>query len=347
MTISNLSQVLARNIDALEASDPLIINLPIDGFIDEYSQRFKFNTFTYLTTNFEQYLLAEKHYAHKLKAHFCVEYKSETKHDLVVIAFPKSKTELNFTLAMIAEQIQPDARIIVVGENKSGIKSLAKLCKDSLRYCNKLDSARHCILYSAQIVKPLIMFDLESWYKTYRFSIKGVDIDIASLPGVFSQKELDIGTKLLLETLNDNFNGEVLDFGCGAGVIASFVGKRNKDTNLTLVDVSALALKSAEKTLALNGVKAKVKPTNSMSHITERFDYVLSNPPFHQGIKTNYHATESFLSNIAKHIKPNGCITIVANSFLKYKPIMEKEIGQTITLTTQKGFSIHQSFYKR
>ena len=343
MAISNLSQVLIRNIDALEASNPLLINLPVDGFINEYHQHFDFDSLTYLTTSFEYFLLAEQQLSKGLKPHYCVEYKSEIKHDLVIIAFPKSKSELNFTLAMLADQIQDTARVIIVGENKGGIKSLPKLCKDTLQFCNKIDSARHCILFSSQYIKPDTAFNLDAWFQTYHFKINETSIDVASLPGVFSQKELDVGTKLLLETLSNKFNGEVLDFGCGAGVIASFIGKQNKNANFTLIDVSALALKSAEKTLALNGVQAKTIASNSMSHIIGKYEHVISNPPFHQGVKTNYLATESFLSNIAKHIKPKGCITIVANSFLKYKPIMESKIGKTTTLKTSKGFSIHQS----
>lgn len=39
--------------------------------------------------------------------------------------------------------------------------------------------------------------------------------------------------------------GELLDFGCGAGVIGSVLAKRNPDLKVNMVDISALALDRA------------------------------------------------------------------------------------------------------
>ena len=118
------------------------------------------------------------------------------------------------------------------------------------------------------------------------------------------------------------------------------------DTNLSLVDVSALALQSAETTLTINQLNGTFLASNSLSNVTEKYDVVISNPPFHQGVKTHYAATEQFLSNIKQHLTSNGTITIVANSFLKYPPIMEKTIGATKTLVVKKGFAIYQCLIK-
>ena len=138
----------------------------------------------------------------------------------------------------------------------------------------------------------------------------------------------------------------MLDFGCGAGVIAACIGKLFPDTKLTLVDVSALALQSAKTTLALNELSGECLASDSLSDVKERYDFVISNPPFHQGVKTHYAATEQFLTKIKQHLSTHGCITIVANSFLKYPPIMEKAIGETKTLAIKKGFAIYQCFTK-
>jgi 16S rRNA (guanine1207-N2)-methyltransferase len=75
-----------------------------------------------------------------------------------------------------------------------------------------------------------------------------------------------------------------------------------------------------------------------------RYDFVISNPPFHQGVKTHYGATEQFLAEIKQHLTSKACITIVANSFLKYLPIMEKAIGKTKTLAIKQGFAVYQCY---
>ncbi len=62
--------------------------------------------------------------------------------------------------------------------------------------------------------------------------MSNVTLTVASLPGVFSQKKLDVGTALLLNNLPEVMQGKVLDFGCGAGgVISCFIGKKNTLTH--------------------------------------------------------------------------------------------------------------------
>ena len=79
---------------------------------------------------------------------FTSEYKSEAKHDLVMsLTFPKSKEELAFTLAMIAPYLLPDAKIMLVGEKKGGVQSSPKLTQHFLSSCQKIDAARHCLLF--------------------------------------------------------------------------------------------------------------------------------------------------------------------------------------------------------
>ncbi|VEB05008.1 ribosomal RNA small subunit methyltransferase C [Klebsiella pneumoniae] len=41
------------------------------------------------------------------------------------------------------------------------------------------------------------------------------------MPGVFSRDGLDVGSQLLLSTLEPHTKGKVLDVGCGAGVLAA------------------------------------------------------------------------------------------------------------------------------
>ena len=163
------------------------------------------------------------------------------------------------------------------------------------------------------------------------------------MPGVFSQAKLDIGTKVLLENLPSFPSGELLDFGCGAGVIAAFIGNTTENITLSLTDVSALALASAEKTLSLNQLSGTIFPTNSLNNISKQYQHVISNPPFHQGINTHYQATESFLNGINQHINPNGSLTIVANSFLQYLPIMQKTFAKVGKLQQEKGFTVYHA----
>jgi 16S rRNA (guanine1207-N2)-methyltransferase len=349
MSLSNPSQLLLRNSELLSAVAPLFINLPEDGFIDAYFKLHNPNNISCFNTNFIDYqAISTKHdceTTHDVRVTFSAQYKSTICHDLVIIAFPKSKAELNFTLAMIAHCINEKSKILLVGEKKGGIQSTPKLTKNIFAHCQKIDAARHCLLF-AGLVKPdklSITFNLQDWFKRYQVSIEGIELTIASLPGVFSQQKIDVGTALLLSNLPSKMAGNILDFGCGAGVISCFIGKRFIDTHLSLLDVSALALASAQESLLLNDLSGHVFPSNSLSNVNEKYQHVVSNPPFHQGLKTHYQASEDFLAGINKKLNKQGNITIVANSFLRYQPIMQENIGNTRAITKEQGFTIYQA----
>jgi len=347
-SLSNISQVLLRNKTLLSANTPLFINLTNDGFIECFLAENPTSNLSCYNTNYIDYLAISDKLKKRVVTSFSSDYKTDLKHDLVIINFPKSKDELAFTLAMIAPYLFSETKIVLVGEKKGGVQSAPKLTQHFLKNCQKIDAARHCLLFAGIVKLESLekIFVLEDWFKTYQVRIQNIDLTIASLPGVFSQKKLDVGTAILLENLPKTMQGKVLDFGCGAGVISSFIGKAFPQAQLSMLDVSALAITSAKKTLLLNNLTGNVFASNSLSKVTGKFEHIVSNPPFHQGTKTSYQATEDFLKGIKAHIAKLGDITIVANSFLQYQPIMNRHITATKRLTSKQGFSIYQSQLK-
>ncbi len=341
MHLTNLSQLVQRNEDLLMCRTPLLVNMPDDELASLIRQQNPECQLSFYDSHFGHYQ-AHQQFAN-CHCTFSVHYQTSLNHDLVIISFPKSKQELLFTLAMLADCTNEQTRVLIVGENKSGIKSLNKIIDPLCHFCHKLDAARHCLLFEASLKNNTTPFNLDDWYNYYQVDLAGCHFKVAALPGVFSQKNLDIGTKVLLENLPDKFHGKLLDFGCGAGVIATFIGLNHTDAQLTLADVSALALTSSEKTLEINNLKGETLATNSLSDIKDSYQFVISNPPFHQGVKTYYAATEQFLAGIKHQLLPNGTLLIVANSFLKYQPILEHAFGKYQLVCTRQGFSVYQA----
>jgi len=341
MSLSNTSQLLLRNIDLLDAKQALLINSPADFLTQEYSQHYPSCKIDCFNVNYTEHLVIAKLNNPQINCHFSACYQSTIKHDLVILFFPKSKAEFSFTLTMINHALATHAQILIVGENNGGVKSVKKLSQPFLNHCEKIDSARHCSLFLGKFNDKTINFCLDDWFKSYQISLNNINLTIASLPGVFSQNELDTGTKLLLNNLPEKMSGKILDFGCGAGVISAYIGKKYHLAELSLIDVNALALKSAEKTLAINNLSGHVFASDCLSDVIEKYQHVVSNPPFHQGLKTHYASTEAFLSGIKNHLFKNGDITIVANNFLHYQQIMTDKIGKTARLMNNNGFCIY------
>src|SRR5579871_5923112 len=76
----------------------------------------------------------------------------------------------------------------------------------------------------------------------------------------------------------------ILDIGTGSGCLAVAVAKHHKTAQVTAVDISPEALAVASRNAAKHGVSERVRFLQSDLFATvpsdERFDFILSNPPY-------------------------------------------------------------------
>ena len=83
--------------------------------------------------------------------------------------------------------------------------------------------------------------------------------------------------------------------------------------------------------------------SDGMQAVSGQFDLIISNPPFHTGISTDYQIAEDFLALSKQFLKPKGKLTIVANSFLKYPPILEAQFSDYETLAKNNKFAVYHA----
>lgn len=320
--LSNPSQVLQRNKSLFSDKSILVAgniddHYPIELQTIASSSCFCFNDFRY----YEK--LKDK--LQQSEIHFTANYQPkerQNKFDLLLIYIPKAKAEIEYLLANLTPHLKENADIILVGEKKCGIKSVSGLLKPYSDNSNMIDSARHCSIIYAQLTKPVATFIQQQWIKEYQLNIDEVALTVCSLPGVFSFGELDQGSALLLNNLPEELNGQGLDFGCGAGVLSCYLLKKHPQLTMDLIDVNVYALESAKLTLEKNSLQADVFASDVFSNVHKEYDLLLSNPPFHSGQKTNYDAAELFINESINFLKKKGKLTIVANKFLRYEPLL-------------------------
>jgi len=254
-----------------------------------------------------------------------------------VLFYPKAKDRLDWWLKTISTTFKKGQRLWVVGENNGGIKSLTKRLKDQFE-CHKVDSARHCALYE---IAPLTTLTNQPSWSQYEYQSH----TIFSLPGVFSAAKLDKGTEVLLSVLPE-LKGSILEFGGGCGVITTCLAQQKSTTSVTSVEIDLLAVRSSKKTLAENNLADKAQSIWSAGTTKleqQRFDAIVSNPPFHKGIKTEYGPTEEFFAEVKDWLKPRGRFIWVANDFLNYQYLLEKSFSKITVLKQEKGFKVFEA----
>ncbi|MGF1720043.1 16S rRNA (guanine(1207)-N(2))-methyltransferase RsmC [Vibrio kyushuensis] len=331
------SQIAQRQLAYFEGKHVLVAGEAEDLFPLELVEHCE--SVSIYTTNYGYYRQVKPHA--QVNCYFGAELTEQTQADMILLYWPKAKAEADYLLSMLMSKLGKETEIIVVGENRSGVRSIEKMFKP-YGPITKFDSARRCSFYWGQCVEQPAPFVLNEWFKTYQVSYNDQDLIIKSLPGVFSHGEFDIGSKLLLDTL-PTLRGKVLDFGCGAGVLGAVMASLNPDINLEMCDISALAVASTQQTLIANGLSGHVFATDVYSDCANDYQFIISNPPFHSGLDTSYSATETLLADAPKKLKPRGQLFIVANSFLKYIPIIQQAFSNCETLNKTSKFAIYSA----
>lgn len=125
---------------------------------------------------------------------------------------------------------------------------------------------------------------IKSNKKLIEFNFNNKKYNVYSDNGVFSKDRFDYGTRLLLESIDiNNLCGNVLDLGCGIGVVGLILGTINKNINIDMVDINERAINLAKENMLLNKVKGNVFISNVYSNINKKYDYIITNPPIRAG----------------------------------------------------------------
>jgi len=261
--------------------------------------------------------------------------------EAAVLFLPKSRDLAAYLLEALAGQMTTGT-LYLVGEKRGGIEGAAKQLQ-RFGAPRKLDSARHCQLWQVSVQDAPPARPVEALAEHFELALADGPLQVVSLPGVFSHGRLDKGTALLLDHLDALPEGKVLDFGCGAGVLGAVVKRRSPASDVTLLDVDAFAVASSRLTLAANGLKGEVLSGDGIEAAPRELTVILSNPPFHTGVHTHYEAAENLLRKSGEYLKKDGELRLVANSFLRYQPLIEQALGSCQVLGEGQGFRIYSA----
>ena len=328
------SEVVIRQIDLLQ-DRVLFVNAPTDDLLSQLNDNIKPSIWCWNFNDFQYFQNQQSN------VHFGVDF-PEGQFDQAVIFVPKSKELLNYLLHNVASHLAQGASIFLVGEKKGGVERAAKQLQPFGKTL-KIDSARHCQMWQTLLEKTVTLKPLQEWVQKYPVETPNGELTICALPGVFSQNRLDVGTATLLPYLSQMTSGKIADFGCGAGVISAYLAKLNPKNRIFAMDVDAFALASTQMTFEQNLLEPEQLEIKAVTGIEDAplfLHAIVSNPPFHQGIQTDYNASENLCKTSRRHLKSGGELWIVANRFLNYPTLIEQHYGQCTIKADQQGFKV-------
>lgn len=128
--------------------------------------------------------------------------------------------------------------------------------------------------------------------------------------GVFSKREVDFGSKLLIETfvLPEN-NGDLLDIGCGYGPVGLALASEFPNRHIDMVDINERAIELAKRNEELNHIhNVRVFQSDLFDRINgKKYGAILSNPPIRAGKKI----VHAIFEESKNHLHQDGELWVV------------------------------------
>lgn len=183
--------------------------------------------------------------------------------------------------------------------------------------------------------------DLKSNIEKYKTRIFDKEFCFNTDNGVFSKSKLDFGTRCLLENLPlEEIKGEILEVGCGYGVIPIILTRTvDKIDSFDAVDVNKRALHLAEMNKKENfAPKVNFFFSNCYQNINKKYDVIISNPPIRAGKNIVYE----IVMNARNYLKEDGKLFIVINKDQGAKSLYKdlEKVYKCELINKKKGFWI-------
>lgn len=152
----------------------------------------------------------------------------------------------------------------------------------------------------------------ESNEREIKYELKDRTFKFISDNGVFSKEHVDFATDFMLRTIiDDDLEGNVLDMGCGYGVIGITVSSLcSKVSSVTLCDINNRAIDLATRNAERNRVvNANIFASDGFANVEGRFDIIITNPPIRAGKAIIYKMYE----DAKEHLNDGGRFYLVIN----------------------------------
>jgi 16S rRNA (guanine1207-N2)-methyltransferase len=174
-----------------------------------------------------------------------------------------------------------------------------------------------------------------------RTYLRGKPFEFLTSSGVFSRKRLDLGTRLLIESMVLPEEGSVLDVGCGYGAVGIVAAVSKSNLRVIMVDLNERAVWLARQNVTINcagDVEVRqghlYEPVKGLS-----FNCVLSNPPVSAGLKT----VKAIIAGAYEHMASRALFQMVIKSKIGRKrlcTILEDTFENANILSRKSGYRV-------
>jgi 16S rRNA (guanine1207-N2)-methyltransferase len=266
--------------------------------------------------------------------------------DVVLIKVPKALALLELELVGLRGTVKDRCLIVGGGMTRDVHASTVALFEESLGPTRTTRARKKARLLLSEL-------DLALSPSAPRPSLFELGIGVANLvnlPGVFSARRLDNGTRVLLDTLPEIADrAAVIDLGCGNGALGLAALLQNSTAQVTFIDESRLAVASAELSVRRAfpeiGRPGSPAPVYRVADCLDGLpgdsaDLILCNPPFHQGRAHGDDVAWKMFTGAKRVLRPGGQIWVVGNRHLDYLGKLKRVLGNGQVMANDPKYQV-------
>lgn len=194
--------------------------------------------------------------------------------------------------------------------------------KDFLVYPDKIFDTKSIEKFN-KIIKKRIQTNAPIQYLINKAYFMGHDFYVDNNV-LIPRPETELLVKESLNIANNISAANILDIGTGSGCIACMIAINSNQTGITASDISDKALKVAKTNASNLNVKNKIKfiQSNIYSNIKNKFDLIISNPPYIPPI-----AKENMQKEVLEHEPHLALFTEDQDGTYFYKQIIKNSLN--------------------
>lgn len=261
---------------------------------------------------------------------------------LGLVLLSRHKDEARAQVAEGLAALAPDGLLVAAGANGAGAASVQKEAAQSLGLAGALSKHQCRVFWLRPPRDPAALAVLARW------RAGGLARPVPGTAGMaragcFSPDHVDAGSALLAAHLPADLAGMGADLGAGWGFLAAGVLERCPAvTHLDLYEAEALALADARANLAAYGARVSAVWHDVRTGLPggRRYDFIITNPPFHDGALADPAIGRDFISAAAAGLTAAGRLFLVANRHLPYEAHLRQLFGRVDSLADADGFKV-------
>ena len=183
---------------------------------------------------------------------------------------------------------------------------------------------------------------------TWQASVPGLaPLTFTSFPGCFCHRRQDEGGLALAEVVCRDLAARpapapvnLLDMGCGCGLVGLLVARAVKDVRLVGVDSHSRAIEAANLNARNLGVDAEMilADNGTPARLDGTFDVFVGNPPYY----SDYRIADVFLETARRALRPGGVCWTVCKNAAGLEPVQRRYFPE-VEIVRRRGYAVLKS----